>query len=193
MTTTTKIKPVAVDLTPADIENNSPRFLAPDESLLPPHLHDAVKLVRATRRRWIEAVAVKRHADRAARSADADHKNQLLQAALNGDDQSTVRDDRPVKMAAAKAAAENAKVAERAVEARWIELIDGIAAHRDEVLALNEPALSSAEQELTDLEARTRAHREHTERLRAQTAWFTSIGRSNHNRASTENGSPFRS
>lgn len=195
MSTTTKTRPAKTDDTDtslARIEDASPRFVAPDPQLLPPELHPAVERVCVTRAAWITALHHKRVANRAAQAAERDHTNALLEAAMNGGDQSAVKDERPGKLHAATAATEAAKAAERAVETRWLQLVDLLAAHRDAVLAMNAPTLAHAESELAELEVRYRDARRHAERLRDQSAWFSTIGRSNHNKAATEKGIPFQ-
>lgn len=190
-TTKTTPAPAALDMSRVEIEAASPRFVPPAADVLPDDLHPARDLVVACRARWLEALARKRHADTIANTAEHAHKEELRQAALDGRDSLTVTDQRPTKAAAQKAAADAAKAALQAVEQRWIELVDGITRHREQILTDLRPIAEQALADLADIEERAAAQRASTARLQDQYVWLSSVGRSTTGRASTENGSVF--
>ncbi len=192
MTTSTKNKTTTTAVSFVEIEAASARFVPPPLDMLPTELHDAQRAVLICRAAWLTALNHKRHADRVASDAKAVHKMALNQAALDGADLSKVTDERPAKAHAQAVATEQAAAALAAVETRWRELADGIAAHRDAILADLHPDVEAAEAALADLDAKAAAQRQVTHRLRDQYAWLATIARSTTGRPTTEQGAPFQ-
>lgn len=191
MPTMTAKKNTAENLDLVSIEERSGRFVPPAEAMLPDELHPARQRVLITRAAWLKALNAKRVADRVQAGAKAAHKAAVDTAALNGEDVRAVVDERPKKLHDQIAATEAAAAALRAVETRWTELVDGIAAHRTAIVDGITPDVEAAQATLLDLETRAAEQRRVTQRLQAQRDWLAGVARSNQNRSTTQNGAVF--